>query len=137
VEEKSRKLPQTTENTTITHKQEAFLLKLLTSPTMQAACDECAMSYETARRWMLLPAVQSRYQELRQAYVDEALTALVRHTDTAIATLARNMTDRETPPAVQVRSAQLILEQVLQINKISTLEKDVEELKLLLKERNV
>jgi|SRR5450755_973960 hypothetical protein len=130
-------MPQKETESQINHKQEAFLLSLLSLPTLQAACLAAKISDETARRWLKLPEVQSRYQELKRQYVDDSLSELVRHTSGAVAVISAIMNDTEEAGAVRLRAAALILEQVVQLQKVSALERDVEELKALVKERNL
>lgn len=124
-----------TQNDAITRKQETFLLAYLSLPTIQAASETAGVSHDTAQRWLKLPQVQARYQELKQEYVDASLTSLLRHTDTAIETLARHMTDSETPAAQQIRAAQLLLEQVIDLHKMSELEQKIARLEQLVQEK--
>lgn len=122
-----------TQKDAITRKQETFLLAYLSLPTIQAASASAGVSHDTAQRWLKLPEIQERYQELKQEYVDASLTALLRHTDKAIETLAGHMTNAETPPAQQIRAAQLILEQVIELHKMSDLERRLTEIEALMK----
>jgi phage terminase small subunit len=118
----------------VTAKQERFITVLLQSPTQEAACKRIGISHETARRWLKLPHVQAAYQRAQQALFNERLAALRLGISTAMATLARNMRE-DAPPAVQVRAAQIWLEQAIAVHKMSELEARLAELEARLNER--
>ena len=121
------------QNSAISRKQETFLLSYLSLPTLRAAALAASVSEDTAQRWLKLPEIQARYQELKQEYVDASLTTLIRHGDKAIETLAKHMTNEETPPAQQIRAAQLILEQIIELHKMSDIERRLVEIEQLMK----
>lgn len=121
--------------TEVTAKQEKFLVSLLSLPTMRAAASAAGVSEDTASNWLKRPEMQARFSELKKQFVDESLNELTRHVTSAVATIAKIMNDTEEAGAVRLRAASLVLEQTIQLQKVSALEKDVEELKLLLKER--
>ncbi len=52
------------------------MLHYIQMPTLQSACLASKISDETARLWLLQPAVQARYQEMKKQVVDDALSEL-------------------------------------------------------------
>lgn len=127
-------MPRKDTDSQINHKQEAFLLRYLQLPTLQAACLAAKISDETARLWLLQPAVQARYQEMKKQLVDDALADLVKHTSDAVTTISAIMNNELEQGAVRLRAAALILEQVIALQKTAALEKEYEELRRLVKE---
>lgn len=119
---------------TVTHKQEVFLLSYISLPTLAAACKAAGISDETGRRWLKLPEVQAAYKQMREDYLDQSLALLVSLTGAAIRTLARNLKE-DAPPAVQVRAAQLLLEQSIEQHKMSELEQKIAMLEEIVKDR--
>lgn len=117
----------------ISRKQETFLLSYLSLPTLRAAANAANISEDTGQRWLKLPEVHDRYEALKQEYIDASLTNLLKHTDQAIATLAKHMTNEDTPAGVQLRAAQLILEQVIELHKMSDLERRLAEIEAVMK----
>jgi phage terminase small subunit len=130
-----RKVVKMPQNAALTRKQELFLLNYVSLPTMTSACRAAGISDDTGWRWLKLPQVKAAYQEMKQAHFDETLAALIVLARSAITTLGRNMKE-DAPPGVQVRAAQLILENAIELHKISTLEAQIEELKQLILERH-
>jgi phage terminase small subunit len=118
--------------TTLTHKQEMLILALLSNKTAQAAARIAGVSEKTAQRWLKLPHVRQAYQEAQKRVFEQALTGLLNHVDTAIGTLARNMTNKRTPPSTQVRAAQIVLEQSLTLYKMNEMEARIAELERML-----
>lgn len=121
---------------TVTAKQELFLLEYIRLPTLISACTAVGITDDTGRRWLRQPEIMEAYQEMRRRYLDEALAALISLTRTAITTLGRNMS-ADSPPGVQVRAAQLVLEQSIDLNKMSRLEEQIGELKELIERRKL
>lgn len=120
------------QNTAISRKQETFLLAYLSLATLRAAAAAAGISEDTGQRWLKLPEVRSRYEELKQEYVEASLIGLIRHTDKAIECLAGHLTNEQTPAAQQIRAAQLILEQVVELHKMSDLERRLIELEAVI-----
>lgn len=125
-------MPQTSE---LSRKQETFLLSLLSLSTLRAAANAAGISEDTGARWLKLPEVQARYQELKKHYIDDSLNELVGHTSEAISCMVGMMKDEEAPHAVRLRAAQLVIENVVELQKASDLEKQIQELKQLIQEK--
>ncbi len=123
--------PQSSE---LTRKQERFLLAYMNAPTILAACREVGISDDTATNWLKKPHVRTALAAMRQEQLDRTLGQLAQHTTNAIAALARNI-DKEAPPGVQVRAAQILLEQAIQLQKMAHIEAQIGELRAMLLER--
>jgi hypothetical protein len=94
----------------LTQKQELLLGALLTSPGIEAAAEQCGLSYTTAYRWMRLPAFEALYREARRAVVDHAIASLQRVASKAVTTLETIMDDAEAPCSSRVAAARTTLE---------------------------
>lgn len=114
-------------------KQEAFLTAYLASNNITIAAKTAGMADKTARRLVKTSAFQDAYNTTRRELFNQALDGLREHVDKAIRTLARHMDGDETPPAAQIRAAQIYLEQAIQIHKMSELEAKYNELEQLVK----
>ena len=116
-------------------KQEAFLTAYLASNNITTSAQQTGIADKTARRLVKLPAFQEAYQAARKELFNHALDGLMLYVDTAIDTLKRHMTNDETPPAAQIRAAQIYLDQAIQIHKMSDLEAKYLELEQLVKQQ--
>lgn len=116
-------------------KQEAFLTAYLACSNITVAAKTAGMADITARRLVKQPAFQAALKTAQRELFNDALQGLREHVETAIKTLVRHMTSEETPPNVQVRSAQIYLEQAINIHKMSELEEKYTELEQLVKQQ--
>src|SRR5438067_2162002 len=124
---------QTTEETALTPKQELLITALLTPLSIVTAAKAAGIAEKTARRWLKLPHFQAAYQAAQKSLFNQALTGLMQKVDKAIETLDRNMDSKETPASTQVRAAQIMLEQAINVHKMSELEAKYAELEQLVK----
>src|SRR6202035_3915607 len=97
----------------LTPKQEQLIAVLVSGVNIATAARTIGISDKTARRWLKLPHFLAGYKAAQQSIFDDRLAALREGVDTAINTLKRNMTSEETPASVQVRAAQIWLEQAI------------------------
>lgn len=93
----------------LTHGQEAALAALLTSATIEAAAKKANVSDRTLHRWLNEAAFRRAYLAARRQSLEQATGALQRAVTDAAAALVRNLTCGT--PGVEVRAAQIILEQ--------------------------
>lgn len=103
---------------------------------MQQACKQAGCSHDAAESWMRKAAVRDAYHIMRQQFLDESLAMLISFSGSAIRTLVRNMRE-DNPPQTQVRAAQILLEQSVNVHKMSLLEHEIEELRTILAERAI
>jgi hypothetical protein len=108
-------------------KQYALLAAILTGKSTEAAAKSVLISPRTAYRWVKLPAFKVALAQGQQALFEENLGTLKQGVRGALTALARNMGENK-PAGVQVRSAQIWLEQAIAIYKMNDLEARLEEL---------
>lgn len=106
----------------LTKKQHAFIHAMLTKKSIATAARASAVSESTARRWLRLPAVARAYEQAQNELFTEGLSALKSVVGKASATLARHLDNKGTAPSVQVRAAQIILEQAINVHRVIELE---------------
>lgn len=121
-----------TQNGTLSAKQVQFLSALLSSANTRDAARKVGISDRTAWRWLKDALFQAELARAKQEAFDESLDLLKSGVRAAIATLARNMKE-DQPPGVQVRAAQIWLEQAVQLHKMSEIEAHFAELERALK----
>ena len=115
----------------LTAKEETFLTAYLESNNITTSAIVANMADKTARRLVKLPAFQEAYRAAQSELFNQALDGLRDHVDKAIATLTRHMDAEETPPAAQIRAAQIYLEQAIANHKMTDLEAKYLELEQL------
>lgn len=122
------------DRTDLTPKQTLLIEALLAGHNITLAAKVSGVADKTARRWLKLPHFQTAYKAAQHSLFDQALSGLLLKVEEAIETISRNMTGEEVPASVQVRAAQIILEQAITIYKASELEAKIAELEELLKQ---
>lgn len=130
-------IDQDTPETSLTARQETFITALLSAPSIIEATRIAGIGEKTGRRWLQLPHVQAAYQAAQREVFDSSLTTLKLAVHDAVSTLSKLMKDEETPATSRIRAAQIILEQSIELHKMSELEQKIAELEQLVKERNV
>jgi phage terminase small subunit len=115
-------------------KQEKLILELVAGKTIKDAAISACVNEKTAHIWLKQPAFKSALQAAKQELFDERLDMLKNGISIALKTLAKHMTDEDTPANVQVRAAQIWLEQALEVHKAAELVQRTVELERLLKE---
>lgn len=116
-------------------KQSKFLAALLAGNTIITSAQVAGCNEKTAHAWLKLPHVKQAYKDAQQAVFDEAVNSLITDIGDARATLKVIMTDSEAPAATRVRAAQILLEQAIELHKMSELEARLAELEDQIKER--
>jgi hypothetical protein len=96
------------------------ILALVTEPTVKAAAAKAGISEVTMWRWLQREDFREQYQAARRQVVDVAITNLQQSAGEAVETLRRNLNCGQ--PAVEVRAAGLIVEQVLKAIELEDVE---------------
>jgi len=101
-------------------KQEEAISALLTQPTIEAAAAAVGIGRVTMWRWLQLPHFKAKYVEARRGVLEAALSNLQKDAAKAVEALVRNLTCGL--PAVEVRSAQGILDESVKAMELFDLE---------------
>ncbi len=128
---------QSTEESELSPKQEQFIAALVAGNSIVVAAKAVGIAERTAYNWLKLPHFQSAYQAAKQWAFDESLGELRDNVNLAIATLKRAMTNDTIDPAVQVRAANIWLQNAIQIHSMQQLEERLQELEAALKAKMV
>ena len=123
------------EDQALTTKQEQLIMLLVSGVNVSAAAHNASIGERTAYRWLKLPHFQAAYKAAQRQLFDQALTGLMLKVDKAITTLDRHMDGEDTPASSQIRAAQLVLEQAINIHKMAELEAKYAELEQLVKQQ--
>lgn len=115
----------------LTGKQEKAIAALLDKPTMKEAAQSVNVSEATLWRWLQEPEFQRAYRAARRQIVEHSISELQAATSEAVATLKRNLNCGNQ--SVEVRAAQIILDQSVNAVELVDLAERVEELEQLLK----
>ncbi len=115
----------------LTRKHEQAIAALLSEPSIKAAAESCGVGEATLYRWLQLPSFAVAYRAARRQVVERAVSELQAACGEAVATLKRNLTC-DNHPAVQIRAAQIILEQAVKGIEIMDMQERVERLESLL-----
>ncbi len=89
---------------------------------MAAAAQEVNVSKATLYRWLKDPLFNQAVRQAEARALDDLSRLLVRLGRTAVATLAKAMTDPATPASSRVRAADAALSRLLQLRELATLE---------------
>ncbi len=114
----------------LTRKHEQAIAALLSEPSIKAAAESCGVGEATLYRWLQLPSFAVAYRTARRQVVERAVSELQAACGEAVETLKRNL--RCDIPSVEIRSAQIIIEQAVKGIEIMDLQERVEKLELLL-----
>lgn len=91
--------------------KEKVLNALLNTASIADAAKLCGLSEETIYRYLKDAEFQKEYRAARRALVETSISQIQKATSEAVETLQRNL--RCENPAVEVRCAQIILEQAV------------------------
>lgn len=115
----------------LTTKQEKLIALLLTEKTIDEACKKAGVNVTTYWRWMKDENFIGQYRKMRRGILENTVAKLQSITYQAIETLERNLTCEN--PSVEIRCAQIILEQSLKGLEMLDIENRLEMLKHLVK----
>ena len=117
-------------DTELTAKQEKAIAALLDRPTIREAAQSVNVGEATLWRWLQEPEFQRAYRTARRQVVEHSISELQSATSEAVAALKRNLTCGNQ--SVEVRAAQIILEQSVKAVELVDLAERVEEIEQLL-----
>jgi hypothetical protein len=116
-------------DTELTAKQEKAIVALLDKPTIREAALSLNIGEATLWRWLQEPEFHRAYRAARRQVVEHSISELQAATSDAVAALKRNLTCGNQ--SVEVRAAQIILEQSVKAVELVDLAERVEELEQL------
>jgi transposase-like protein len=109
-------------------KQRRAVEALLATGEVAAAAREAGINRSTLYRWLKERAFLSAVRAAESEALDELSRLLVRLGRTAVATIAKAMSDPVTPVATKVRAADVALGRFLQLRELAQLEARVQTL---------
>ncbi len=110
---------------TLTARQRRTIEALIGSGDVSTALQTVGTGRTTFYRWMKDPAFLQAVHAAEADAVEDLSRMLVRLGRTAVATLAKAMSDPATPAATKVRAADATLSKLLQLRELATLEQRV------------
>jgi transposase-like protein len=119
---------QTVAQSIISPKQRRAIEALLTTGDVQAAAQQVGVSRDSLYRWLKQPVFIEAVRAAEAQAIDDLSRLLVRLGRTASGTLAKAMSDATTPVAAKIRAADIVLNRLLQLRELATLEARVVEL---------
>lgn len=115
----------------ISAKQEKLIACLLTEKTAGKACEKAGVAVTTYWRWLQQKDFLKEYRWARRSILENTVAKLQSLSHEAIETLERNLNCGN--PAVEIRCAQIILEQSIKGVDMLDVENRLEMLELLAK----
>jgi hypothetical protein len=109
-------------------KQQAAILALLTSRSIEEATGTAHVPARTLHRWLKEPAFDAAYREAKRAAFSQAIARLHQMSGAAALTLGKVMADPKTPPSTKVRAADSILNHTARAIELEDIEARVAEL---------
>lgn len=116
----------------ISAKQEKLIALLLTEKTIDEACKKSGVNVTTYWRWMQDKNFLIEYRKARRGILENVVSKLQSVSHQAIETLERNLSCEN--PAVEIRAAQIILEQSIKGLETLDVENRLEMLESLVKD---
>jgi hypothetical protein len=118
-------MPSTDE---VSIKQEKLIALLLTERTIDEACKKAGVNVTTYWRWMQDEVFLKEYRKVRRGILENTVAKLQSSTYQAIEALERNLSCEN--PSVEIRCAQIILEQSMKGLEALEIENRLEELEV-------
>lgn len=110
-------------NSALSRKQRKAVVALLLEPSQTAAAKAAGVGRRTLIRWLQEDAdFQKAVRAAESDAIDHAVRCLVQLTDHAVQVLRDVLTDSALSPAVRLRAAGLVLEQVVKLRELRDLE---------------
>jgi hypothetical protein len=110
----------------LSRKHEQAIVALLEQPTVEKAAQTVGVNEKTLRNWQKRPDFRAAFRAARREIVDGAITRLQQLTTGAVLALNRNL--KCGKESVEVRTAQIVLEQSLRALELGDVLERVEEL---------
>ena len=114
--------------TKLSRKQEAALLALLTSRSIEEAARSAHVDARTVYRWMKEPDFDAAFRDAKRAAFAQAIARLHQMSSAAAATLGKIMVDPNAPASTRVRAADSILNHTAKAIEIEDIEARVSDL---------
>jgi hypothetical protein len=115
----------------LTAKQEKVMIDLLNGSTIAGASKANKISETTIYNWLQDETFKTEYRKLRREAVENSLAQIQNVTNEAVETLRRNLTCEN--PSVEVRTAQIILDNAVKAVELTDLAERVEKLEQSIK----
>ena len=114
--------------TTLTQKQERFMIALVSEPTIKKAYEVAQISNNTAYKWLNNEAFKKAFTKFKSDMMKATTAKLQAHSTNAVDVLAEIMTDENAPPNARVQSVRTILEYAYKGIELETIEERLERL---------
>ena len=111
--------------TTLTGRQQQAIAAIVATGDVTVAAQSVGVNRATLYRWLKQPQFVQAVHAAEADAVEDLSRMLVRLGRTAVATLAKAMSDPATPAATKVRAADATLSKLLQLRELATLEQRV------------
>ncbi len=111
--------------TTLTGRQQQAIAAIIATGDVTVAAQSVGVNRATLYRWLRQPSFVQAVHAAEADAVEDLSRMLVRLGRTAVATLAKAMSDPATPAATKVRAADATLSKLLQLRELATLEQRV------------
>ena len=106
----------------LTTRQRRAIAALLAARNVQAAAKQAAVGERTLHRWLTEPAFTAALRQAEGQALDAAARRLVGLADGAISVVVSVIMAKETGPAVKLRAAGMVLDSLLKLRELATLE---------------
>ncbi len=110
---------------TLTGRQQQAIAAIVATGDVTVAAQSVGVNRATLYRWMKQPQFVQAVHAAEADAVEDLSRMLVRLGRTAVATLAKAMSDPATPAATKVRAADATLSKLLQLRELAMLEQRV------------
>lgn len=110
------------ETDSLNSKQRRAIRSLLTKPTIALAAQDCGTSEPTIYRWLRDDAFRLALTAAESDAIDTASRRLVSLTEASISVIAMTLADRTMHPALRLRAALAVLEQMLRLRELRSIE---------------
>ncbi len=106
--------------------QAKVIAALLTMPNVSSAADEAKVPLSTVRRWMSSDETFKRaLQDAEREAIGDVSRRLAGTGSAAVVVVRHIMADTNLPASVRLRAAQLVLDQMLRLRELTTLEERI------------
>ena len=109
-------------NGALSVKQTQAITALLDSRTVADAAEKCGTPTRTIYRWLLDPSFQAALRTAEEGVIDEAVRRLLGMQQQALSALQVVLVARDTPPSARVAAARVVLDAMLKLRELRTVE---------------
>ncbi len=104
------------------HKMEQAIAVLLSYRSAEEAARAIGISVNTLLRWMKQPDFEAALREARRKVLSQAIERLQNAVDAAAKTVLKIMLNSNTPTGIQLRAAEIVLDQAAKAGAIERIE---------------